>query len=210
MKPHWKERIGLLSLFLTILTFVITVTINFVPLYSWDIGYLKILDWVDLSKGELTANYRILLQYLNLPWIPKLILPDFPVSESGAFHFYEVKKLFLLNYSVLLVTLIPSILYLKTAIQQQRLWKLVRPFQVAASLPIFLGFIMLVAFDQFFVLFHQLFFNNDDWLFDPVTDPIIMALPEEFFMHCFIFAFLLLEILLLTGIYFGRREQRLN
>ena len=29
-------------------------------------------------------------------------------------------------------------------------------------------------------------FNNDAWLFNPLTDPIINALPEAYFMHCFI------------------------
>lgn len=208
MKGFWKEKIGLISLFLTIITLVITVTINFFPLYFFDIGYLKILDWVDVTKGELVTNYHILLRYLNLPWITKLVLPDFPVSESGAFHFYEVKKLFMLNYGVLLVTALPSFFYLKNLVKEKRLWKLVRPFQIAASIPVFLGVAMLVAFDRFFVLFHQLFFNNNDWLFDPATDPIIMALPEEFFMHCFVLAFVLFEVILLLGIYFGRRELK--
>lgn len=208
MKGFWKEKIGLISLFLTIITLVITVTINFFPLYFFDIGYLKILDWVDVTKGELVTNYHILLRYLNLPWITKLVLPDFPVSESGAFHFYEVKKLFMLNYGVLLVTALPSFFYLKHLVKEKRLWKLVRPFQIAASIPVFLGVAMLVAFDRFFVLFHQLFFNNNDWLFDPATDPIIMALPEEFFMHCFVLAFVLFEVILLLGIYFGRRELK--
>ena len=48
------------------------------------------------------------------------------------------------------------------------------------------GFFMLIGFDQFFIAFHGLFFNNDAWLFNPLTDPIINALPEAYFMHCFI------------------------
>ena len=47
----------------------------------------------------------------------------------------------------------------------------------------FLAF-MLIGFDQFFIAFHGLFFNNDAWLFNPLTDPIINALPEAYF--CFI------------------------
>ncbi len=27
------------------------------------------------------------------------------------------------------------------------------------------------------------FFRNQDWLFDPQTDPIILVLPENFFMR---------------------------
>ncbi|WP_252897795.1 lipoprotein intramolecular transacylase Lit [Amylolactobacillus amylophilus] len=36
-------------------------------------------------------------------------------------------------------------------------------------------------FDAFFVFFHGIFFHNSDWLFDPVTDPIINVLSENFF-----------------------------
>ena len=43
----------------------------------------------------------------------------------AAFHFYEVKKLFLLCYGVLLVTLMPSVLYLKYLVKNQRLWTLI-------------------------------------------------------------------------------------
>lgn len=209
-KQKWLHRLGLLCLFLTIITFVITVTINAYPLYVWDIRRLDILDWVDVSKETLLLNYRELMRYLNNPFVTKLILPDFPVSESGAFHFYEVKKLFMLNYGVLLVTLIPTILYLKQLVRQKRLWQLVRPFQFAAIIPLVFGFIMAIGFNSFFNAFHGVFFNNDDWLFDPVTDPIINALPEAYFMHCFILAFVLLEVLLLLGIYLGKREMRRN
>ena len=41
-----------------------------------------------------------------------------------------------------------------------------------------------IDFNKAFVLFHKLFFSNDDWLFDPATDEVITILPEEFFMQC--------------------------
>ncbi len=209
-KQKWLHRLGLVSLFLTILTVVITVTINAYPLYVWDIGRLDILDWVDVSKDTLLLNYRELMRYLNNPFVTKLVLPDFPVSDSGAFHFYEVKKLFMLNYGVLLVTIIPTAVYVKQLVKQRRLWQLVRPFQFAAVIPLILGFIMAIGFDAFFTAFHGVFFNNDAWIFDPATDPIINALPQEYFMHCFILAFVLFELVLLVGIYLGKREMRRN
>ncbi len=108
-------------------------------------------------------------------------MPDFPVSASGAHHFYEVKILFLVDYAVFFITLIPSILFIKYLQKNDRLWRLIRPFQIGMLLPVVFGFFMMIGFDRFFILFHETFFNNDDWLFDPVTDPIINVLPEEFF-----------------------------
>jgi integral membrane protein (TIGR01906 family) len=34
-----------------------------------------------------------------------------------------------------------------------------------------------------FVVFHKLLFRNEYWLFDYRTDPVIMVLPDQFFMH---------------------------
>ena len=44
--------------------------------------------------------------------------------------------------------------------------------------------------------FHKLFFDNDDWIFNPRTDPVIKILPDEFFMHC---AIAIIAIVLLAG-----------
>ena len=54
------------------------------------------------------------------------------------------------------------------------------------AIPLILGFFAFIDFDRLFVMFHQLVFSNDYWLFNPRLDPIINILPENFFMHCFI------------------------
>ncbi|XUB57000.1 integral membrane protein [Enterococcus sp. DIV0724b] len=204
----WRERAGIVCLILTIISLSITITINFRLLYVFDIDSLKILDYVDMDKPTLLKNFDQLMAYLNNPFIHTLQLPDFPSSKSGAFHFYEVKRLFLLCYSVLLVTVIPSILFVFRLVKVKRVWRLIRPFQWGMIIPVFFGVLMAIGFDQFFVAFHGVFFNNDDWLFDPATDPIINVLPEAFFMHSFILFFVLLELFFLIGIVAGKRELK--
>lgn len=208
MKNKWLERIGLLCLLVALLTLAITLTINARWLYQFDIGHLNLLDYTTISEKELLHNFDQLMRYLNLPWVETLKMTDFPVSSSGALHFYEVKKLFLLNYGLLLATIVPSILYLRHLIKQKSLWKLIQPFRIAVVVPIVIAFLMAVNFDRFFVMFHGVFFNNDAWIFNPATDPIINVLPETFFLHCFILFFLLLEIFYLLPIYFGRRALK--
>ena len=51
--------------------------------------------------------------------------------------------------------------------------------------------------DRFFVLFHKLFFNNDYWIFDETTDPVIRILPDGFFLHC---AFMILFLIILGSV----------
>ena len=53
------------------------------------------------------------------------------------------------------------------------------------------GLFLLIAllaaldFDGAFTVFHSIFFpGKDNWLFDPVADPVILILPEAFFRNC--------------------------
>ncbi|WP_332237328.1 TIGR01906 family membrane protein [Sporolactobacillus sp. KGMB 08714] len=57
-----------------------------------------------------------------------------------------------------------------------------------------------VNFDASFTVFHLLFFRNNDWLFDPVANPVINILPETFFLHAalFILALIVLAIIILS------------
>lgn len=208
MKTKGLERLGLVCLLLTLLTLAITLTINARWLYQLDIRHLGLLDYTTLSEKELLHNFDQLMRYLNLPWVETLKMTDFPVSANGALHFYEVKRLFLVNYGVLLVTVIPSIVYVRHLNKQQRLWTMIQPFRIAVVVPIVIAFLMAVNFDRFFVLFHGVFFNNDAWIFNPATDPIINVLPETFFLHSFILFFVLLEIFYLLPVYFGKRALK--
>lgn len=198
------EKVGLAFWLLTLLTLAITLTINARWLYQWDIQHLELLNYTSLSEKELLMNFDQLMRYLNTPWITELKLSDFPVSASGALHFYEVKRLFLVNYGVLLVSLIPSFLYVRHLFKNKRLWTLIQPFKIAVGVPLIIAVVMAMGFDRFFVAFHGIFFNNDAWIFNPATDPIINVLPEEFFLHCFILFFVLLEIFFFLQIVIGK------
>jgi integral membrane protein (TIGR01906 family) len=80
------------------------------------------------------------------------------------------------------------------SLNKRRLIELQQPWGFAptavagtAVLALFLVLAVLVAidFDAAFTAFHTLFFpGKANWLFDPATDEIILALPETFFMNC--------------------------
>ena len=62
-------------------------------------------------------------------------------------------------------------------------WMLASPV-IVCVLPLLIGAACAIDFNRIFVLFHQVVFNNDDWLFSPKEDPIILFLPERFFLQC--------------------------
>lgn len=177
--------------------FIITASISFVilftPLYYVTAWLHDLPTQLNMSFSTLVENYHVLLSYLHFPWIQELNMPDFPSSESGLFHFWEVKLLFYLNYTILVISGVGSLFYFRFLKRNKRIWTLEKPFFIASLVPPALLFLLAVNFDRMFVIFHEIFFNNDAWLFNPATDPIILALPQEFFMYCFILFFLLSE-----------------
>ncbi len=208
MGQKLKYFFGYVAMFLLVLSASIAFTINFTPLYGFDFDYLNIAQMTGLSKDIILDNYRILMQYLNLPWITELKMPDFPASESGLFHFYEVKQLFLLDYAILGVSAVVTGLFLRMVKKEQGYWRMMNPLRLMIAAPLAALAIIFMNFDRLFVAFHGVFFNNDAWIFDARTDPIILALPQDFFMHCFVLVFVLLELVLVLVYFWVRRKVK--
>lgn len=206
MKQKIIQISGFIFITFFILSLSVAATINFSFLYSFDIGYLNISEYVGMPKEQILMNYRILLDYLNTPWIANLDMPDFPSSTSGLFHFTEVKKLFMLDYLILITSGIGAFGFMQYLKREGQYWRLLRYFQWGSLLPLGVLLALLISFDTLFVLFHQVFFNNDSWLFNPATDPIILALPAQFFMHSFLLAFGLVEVLLVLGYFITKKR----
>ncbi|WP_426349782.1 TIGR01906 family membrane protein [Alloiococcus sp. CFN-8] len=198
-----------LALAIFILGFSVKFVLNFTPLYSFDISYLSIDERVGMSKEALLENYKTVVNYIESPFIDKLVFPDFPMSREGEIHFYEVKEIFnkfdILFYGSLIV-LAALILYRKKKRIKDYSYLKVGAY-LSLILPLVLALPFAVNFSRAFVIFHELFFDNDYWIFDPATDPIILALPEEFFFHC---ALVILAVLILGFIASITLYKRLN
>ena len=106
------------------------------------------------------------------------------MSESGRIHFEEVKKVFsVFEYGALI--LIPLSAVEIIAAKKKRFGSLFAAAGIiSVGIPASLGLLIAANWEWVFITFHKLVFQNDYWLFDPYTDPIITILPDEFFMHC--------------------------
>ena len=67
----------------------------------------------------------------------------------------------------------------------------------ARTLPAALGVLIALNWETVFVLFHKIVFNNNYWIFNAATDPVITILPDTFFMHC---ALMILALVVLGSI----------
>ena len=183
-------------LFLLSLAILLTIYLAWL-VYPLEISWLNLTNRVHLQPQTIQHNFNVLMAYLTNPFSQQLEMPDLPSSVSGLHHFAVVKGLFHLAQGVALVTLPIFYLFWKQVIRKGFLPLYRRALLIILSLPLVLGLVgVFIGFEQFFTLFHQILFVGDDtWLFDPAKDPVILILPENFFLHAFLLFFCLYELI---------------
>ena len=108
-------------------------------------------------------------------------------NEQDRFHMGEVKELFLggLKIRNIMLVAVLLILILLAARKADLIKLLPRAYFVTLGITgvitVVLGGLFASDFDKYFRIFHEIFFDNDQWMFDPATDYMIRMLPEGFF-----------------------------
>ena len=138
-----------------------------------------------------------------------------PFSAEGEAHFADCRVLFDLNRNVLLMSggILAVLLLLQKKFGPYRLGKRHAAWWaglLALIAPLVIGALAALDFDRAFVIFHQIFFpGKSNWLFNWQTDPIILALPQEFFRNCAILIGAGLVIFSLSLLIFtGSRDKK--
>ena len=141
-------------------------------------------------------------------------------NEQDRFHMWEVQKLFMggLELRRLAISLmINCILLLMFFVEKEKRknpipseeWSaikiLCRSYRwVLAGLAVLIAFVgtaVAVNFSKAFTIFHEIFFDNDLWIFNPAEDYMIRMLPEGLFMDFVVrigVIFIIMLILTLT------------
>ena len=188
---YCAQLIGGMIVSLLIISFSVTLTLNFRPLYYADIQHLHIAELSGRTEEDIRQNYDALIDYNLLFNHEPLKFPTCTMSESGRSNFEEVKKIFdLFGWTLIITFGLTLIVTVRFVRKKKWLWLRIGGI-LCIVLPAFLGIMVAVNWEYVFVTFHQLVFNNDYWLFDPTTDPIINILPDVYFMHCAIMIFVL-------------------
>ena len=202
---HTRGRTAILHILTgCILTFfvfcaAVVFTLNFRPLYYMDIGLLHIPESSGYTEDVIRDNYDALIDYNSIFFDGELSFPDLPMSESGRIHFEEVKDLFALFqygaaiFGILAVFLLIWLWRIRKKTGSRNYFFLKLSAILTVALPVIFGLAIAVNWEGFFVAFHRLMFDNDYWIFDAATDPVITILPDAFFMHC---ALMILAIIL--------------
>ena len=169
-------------------------TLNFTVLYKFDINFLKLEEFTKMTKEDILSNYEALISYLKTSFKGELSFPTLPMSPNGKIHFVEVKNIFVTLDYIMYMSLFISVIGIIYCVKKKDYLFLKLNSIFLIILPILLTIPFAINFDATFTAFHKLFFNNDYWLFDPNTDPIINLLPQDFFMHCSILILVIISL----------------
>ena len=210
MRSRILSAIFALALILFILTVSIGLPIYIRPFYYAHIEPMGLEAYTGLTAEQLREAYDGILDYLTLPNRP-FSCGILPFSAEGEAHFADCRVLFDLNRNVLLMSgsILAVLLLLQKKFGPYRLGKRHAAWWaglLALIAPLVIGALAALDFDRAFVIFHQIFFpGKSNWLFNWQTDPIILALPQEFFRNCAILigaglVIFSLSLLIFTGI----------
>ncbi len=168
---------------LFIISAAVTTIVHFRPLYYLDVDMLNIPETSGFTKEEILENYDALIDYNSLFGPEELVFPTLPMGETGRVHFVEVKRIFLFFEGALIATgviLAVGILFRKT---RENLGWLTLAGGLTIGVSVFFVAMIGINWQRVFVLFHEIVFANDYWIFNAETDPVILMLPDTFFMH---------------------------
>lgn len=179
---------------LIVTLFVLSLSIS-LPLfirqfYYWHIDLYNIVENTGVSKENLIFSFNELMD--SLMFFKPFSEGVFPFSEEGKSHFLDCQVLFVLDYVVLIISFVLLVIYLIALRKNKNL--IYRPFNMSISvimlfIPLLLigalGTYALIDLNGAYAFFHKIFFpGKSNWVFDVYKDPIIKALPQEFFINC--------------------------
>lgn len=184
---------------LVILSGAIALPILLRPFFYWHIAPFHLTETVGLTVEQIKIAYNEMMDFC-MGLTDTFSVGVLPFSVSGADHFADVRKLFILDLRVFVVAgiLLTAMVALFSK-KELRLAGHTPGFWGAVGLSAGIsavGALVALDFDRAFAVFHKLFFpGKDNWLFNPQTDPVILILPSEFFRNCGI---LILLVILLS------------
>lgn len=186
--------IGILLFVVLLFTSVQIVGYN-TTYYKWQYNRHEVMDTTKMSMEDLTMVTKNLINYLkgqreNLDMTATI---DGQVREvfdqRDKDHMVDVQKLFIIgtyirNISAMCIILLLAILFLKNKrVFLQGLFMVKYVFACIIMLILILSGLLLIDFNKYFTIFHEIFFNNDLWLLDSETSILINMVPEVFFFQ---------------------------
>lgn len=182
-------------LFLTLLFSAVQAVVYFDPYFEWHYEQHHIESTTGMTVQELMVVTDKMMDYL----IDKRDTLDMTATIHGReeevfgdrekAHMKDVKTLFMggkhiRDYGAIVLIII--LLYMWRS-RKEQLSQCIRQlkyfFLSAFGVSTILFLLFQSNFSKYFIMFHEIFFDNDLWLLDPRTDILINMVPEIFFFQ---------------------------
>ena len=184
------------SIALILIMLITSVEIAAYSDYGWyEKEYLKyeVLDDLEMEIEDVMYVTEEMMAYLRGNR-ENLVVDTVVAGEEREFfndrekaHMIDVQNLFLGGINLRRIAMAIFVAALVILVFAKADWKRILPksflvsvFGFVAALGI-LGVLIATDFNKYFIIFHEIFFDNDLWILDPRTCLLIRMLPEGFF-----------------------------
>lgn len=185
MNGKWNEIKNNLLAVITVAAGIITsIGISFYTTLVCSGVFLKIpRNFSGIDSQEVMVDYYRLVFFLMSFTKKEFKFDQIAMSKSAIQHFADVHYLTQAGELITMVCGLLFIVFFYYEKKRYQLWRLVPLFEQALILISVLTCLFLASFQDSFLHFHKIVFQNNDWVFDPKTDPIILILTENYFIH---------------------------
>ena len=164
---------------------------NFSPLYNYGYQRFEIERVTGIDISELRRATDEIIDFFNATNNEDIDIHvmknghEIPLfKEKEINHMRDVRELVRLDYKIMAITfVIDLIIVLLFIIKKQ--YRHLSQGLIGSGIFTFafvaiIGIVMLIDFDDLFIPFHYISFDNMDWLLDPTTDYLVMMYPDGF------------------------------
>jgi len=205
----------LASLLTAIAVALVIVAVAIVPFLTpqwvaFEQGRAQATAWTGFNTEELRSATDAILADLVLGGDFSVEIAGTPVlNEREQAHMGDVRTVFRGLWILALVSVV-VLLAAGRRRDRARTWRAVRAGALGLTVgTIVLGVVGLVAFDQLFSVFHEIFFPAGSYLFDPATDRLVQLFPFQFWEETSMaVGAVIIAISLVVAFVAGRRAAR--
>ncbi|QUI23163.1 TIGR01906 family membrane protein [Vallitalea pronyensis] len=186
--------VGICLFFVLLFTAVQVVAYN-ASYYKWQYKRHEVMEATKMSLDDLVVVTDHMIDYLKgrresldmQATIAGQVREVFDQQDKE--HMVDVQDLFVKGTYIrnicfiLMVLLLGVLFYRHKKLFLNTLFMVKYVFACIIMLILILSALLLIDFNKYFTIFHEIFFNNDLWLLDPDTSILINMVPEVFFFQ---------------------------
>jgi integral membrane protein (TIGR01906 family) len=165
--------------------------------------------WTGFTSDELRSVTNAILADLVIgpPAFDVAIAGTSVLNDREQGHMRDVRTVFAGLYLLAAVSAI-GLLVASRRRDRAATWRAVRRGALGLAVGVVIvGVVGLVAFDQLFMVFHEIFFPAGSYLFDPTTDRLVQLFPFQFWQEtAMVVGVVIIAIALVVAWVAGRRS----